>query len=258
MKKVFVIGLMMLCFGGMVVAESVSPDALLAKVQERIKAMNVMTGDELGNCMTALRSEYETRKNISLKAYTLEERTRLMLQEGPIADALKEMAKSQIKVQEQARIALAASIAVAKGADPGEVRNMVRTMAQNQVEAGICLRIMEEIAEGKGAAKVVGQVRQMTQEMVKLGYKGDGLVAAVREMNSLMNSGETPRQSRLTVMEQVKLMAKSGMKEESVTLMLQARVRERTRLMERLGAGKMMQEMRQEEVRGGGEGKKGR
>ncbi len=267
MKKILVGSLVLaLALCSFVAAESVSLDPLLSKIQEKIKAENVLTGDDLGTYMLALRNEYEARKNISLKAYALEERTRLMLQAGPIADAVKEMAKSQIKLQEQARISLAASIAVAKGSDPGEVKNMVRTMAQNQVAAGICLRAMEEVGTGKGAAKGVGQVRLMAEEMVKLGYKGDGLVAAVREMNSLMNSGETPRQARLAVMEQVKLMAKAGMKEDSVTLMLQARVRERTRLMERMGSGKMMQEMRQEQVQGGGtggtksggEGKKGR
>jgi hypothetical protein len=249
-----------------VAAENVSTDALLAKIQERVQAENVLSADDMGAYMTALRSEYESRKNISLKAYTLEERTRLMLQDGPIADAVKEMAKSQIEVQEQARISLATSIAVAKGANAGEVKNMVRTMARNQVAAGICLRAMEEIGTGKGAAKGVGQVRLMAEEMVKLGYKGDGLVAAIREMNSMMNSGETPREARLAVMEQVKLMVRSGAKEDAVAAMLQIRARERVRLIERVGTPQFKQEMRQEQVQGGGtggtksggEGKKGR
>ena len=255
MKKILLgVLVLVLVISSFVAAENISADALLAKIQERVQAENVLSADDLGAYMTALRSEYEARKNISLKAYTLEERTRLMLQDGPIADTVKEMAKSQIKAQEQARISLAASIAVAKGADAGEVKNMVRTMASNQVAAGVCLKAMEEIGTGKRAAKGVGQVRQMAEEMVKLGYKGDGLIAAVREMNSLMNSGETPREARLAVMEQVRLMVKSGAKEDAVAAMLQVRVRERVRLIERVGTPQFKQEMRQEQLQGGGTG----
>lgn len=229
-------------------------NTLLARIETRLKAENVLSAEELSRLMTALRVEFEARKNISLKAYTLEQRTRLMLQEGPIVDSIKLTAKNRLKTEEQARIALASSIAVARGANQNQVSEMAQLMLQNRVSARICQQVIDGAGEEASRNREMTQTRMMVQEMTKLNLKGESLALALKEMNQMMAAGETPRQARLKVMEQVKIMLKDGKNESQICDQMQIRIRERTRMMEGAGEGMMKKEMKREETEGGGTG----